>query len=394
MTFFPITTYILYLICSTPSVKMFILLVIGSMLGYILYYCTVIQSLIWNVLFMFFVIVSESISMGFLLLLHRDEHISLFLEHSFLRVQGVVLSKLIHLVLIVFCIKLVKVESRKYKVKEVGVLLLQAFSSILCLIMVVEFSYYQAKHFSWEMLFLVLLGVTVLISYIVSYYLANQYFKYRDREEELLLIEMKNEKIISDYKALEKSQQKVYQLYHDLKKHLNVINMMENKAEMNEYLEKCFKGIQDMEGKFQTGNQYIDMVLFDEWRKAQELGIKVQFAVENGSLESIELHDVVIIWGNALENAREACIKQLKSGESAYMQLKIVKAESQTFIVISNSYTGELIRRNNVLFTSKEDKELHGIGMKSMRSSVEKYQGSMNIALKNQKFILTIMLNV
>lgn len=238
------------------------------------------------------------------------------------------------------------------------------------------------------------LGIAVLVSYIVFYYLLDGYFVYQEREKEILLIEMKNEKIISDYKLLESSQQKIYQVYHDLKKHLNIINMMNNKTEINEYLEKCFENIKEIDGRFQTGNQYIDMFLYSEWRKASELGIKAQFAVQGGSLEQIELHDIIVILGNALENACEACQKRLEKQEKAYMQLKIVKIENQVFIVISNNYSGKIDQEGGSFVTSKKDKGMHGIGMKSMRSSVEKYKGDMNVSLKNGKFTLKIMLNV
>ena len=395
MSVFPIVTFTLDIIgLDIQSIKLFVLLGIGVFLIYGLFRCTIFQSIIWNVFFMFLLVVSESISMGILLFVHGDEHISIFLEHSLLRIQCIVLSKLINVVFIVVCTKLLKTERKKYTLKEVGVLLLQAFSSILCLIMIVEFSYYQMERFSWSMLFLVLLGIAVLISYIVSYCFTDRYFAYRDREEEILMIEMKNEKIINDYKRLENSQQRVYQLYHDLKKHLNIFNIIENNTDMNEYLKKCFEGIQDMEGMFQTGNQYIDMILYDEWRKAYELGIKVQFAVENGSMKFIEIQDVIIILGNALENAREACKKKLEKGETAYMQLKTIKIENQVFIVVSNNYTGEVNRKQDVFVTTKKDTALHGIGMKSMRSSVEKYQGDMNVSLQGNKFILKIMLYV
>lgn len=394
MAVFPFTTYLLNLLMDEPSVRMFILLIIGSIVVRILYQCTIFQSLIAHIIFMLLLVVSESVAMGFLIFVHGFGGTSMFLENSFLRIQCLLLSKLINVILIVFFIKVLKTEKREYTLKEVLVLLLQSFSSILCLIMIVEFSYYQTEDFSWHMLFLVFLGIAVLVSYIVFYYLIDGYFAYQEREKEILLIEMKNEKIISDYKLLENSQQKIYQVYHDLKKHLNIINMMNNKTEINEYLEKCFENIKEIDGRFQTGNQYIDMFLYSEWRKASELGIKVQFAVQGGSLEQIELHDIIVILGNALENACEACKKRLEKQEKAYMQLKIVKIDNQVFIVISNNYSGKIDQKGGIFVTSKKDKGMHGIGMKSMRSSVEKYKGDMNVSLKNGKFTLKIMLNV
>ncbi len=395
MSLFPITTFILDIaVKNVPSMKLIILLGVGIFSVYVIYKCNILQDVLWNVFFMFLLIVSESVSMGFLLFIHGEGHISMFLEHSFLRIQCLILSKLINVVFIVVCVKILKPERKKYTLKEVGVLLLQAFSSILCLIMIVELSYYQKEHVSWNMLLLVFLGIAVLISYIVAYYFTDQYFFYRDREKEIVMIEMRNEKMLNNYKRLEDGQQRVYQLYHDLKKHLNLVNMMENNSDVNEYLKKCFEGIQDMEGKFQTGNRYIDMILYDEWRKAYEQGITVQFAVGEVSLEKIELQDIIIILGNALENAREACKKKIENDGKAHMQLKIMKMTNQVFVIISNSYVGEISRKDNVFITSKQDTTLHGIGMKSIRSSVEKYQGEMDVSIKENKFILKIMLIV
>lgn len=281
----------------------------------------------------------------------------------------------------------------KYTLRERGIFLLQAFPSVFCLILIIKSRYSHPRQPVWNMIFLIFSSFIILVSYIVSYYFTKHYFHYRNQEKELQLINMKKEKLFSDYQNMENSQQKVFQLYHDLKKHLNVLNIMENKSEVQDYIEKCFQDLQDIEGKFQTGNPYIDMILYDEWKKAKNLGIKVQFAVEKGSLDMFELYDIIVILGNTLENAREACKKIIDIGENAYIQLKIMKMAEQVIYVLSNSYTGEIINKNNVFITSKEDKNLHGIGMKNIHSSIEKYQGSMHVSLKKQKFILTIMLN-
>lgn len=282
----------------------------------------------------------------------------------------------------------------KYTLKERGIFLLQAFSSIFCLILIIISNHNQFRQPIWNIIFLIFSSFIILVSYIVSYYFTKHYFYYRNHEKELQLINMKKEKLFSNYQNVENTQQKVFHLYHDLKKHLNVLNIMENKSEIHDYIEKCFQDLRDIEGKFLTGNPYIDMILYDEWKKAQDLGIKVQFAVEKGSLDMFELYDIIVILGNTLENAREACKKIIDLGENAYIQLKIMKVAKQVICVISNSYTGEIIKKNNAFITSKKNKNLHGIGIKNIHSSIEKYQGSMHVSLKKQKFILTIMLNL
>ncbi len=394
MSVYPVSAYLFNGVIDEPAVRIMIRLVIGSIMVVVLYECTFFQSLISNMIFMFLVVVSGSLSRVFLFTAHGSGYRAMFLEHSFLHIQCLLLSKLINVILIVFFMKFMNIQKREYTIKEMLVLLLQSFSSILCLVMIVEFSSYQTEDSFCHMLFLCLLSVVVLTSFIVFYDLIDGYFTYKEREKELLLIEKKNEKILSGYRTLENSQQNVYQLYHDLKKHLSIINVMENKTEIHAYLEKCFENIQDMDGSIQTGNPYIDMFLYNEWKRIHELGIKVQFAVQEGSLEKIELHDLIVILGNALENASEACEKRLEQNGDAYMQLKIIKKEHQVFIILSNNYSGNIEKRGDVYITSKKEKELHGMGMKNISDSIKKYGGDMSISLKNGKFVLKILLDV
>ncbi len=394
MSVYPVSAYFLNRVIEELAVRIMILLVIGSIMVVVLYECTFFQSLISHMIFMFLVVVSGSLSTVFLFIVHESGYGVMFSEHSLLRIQCLLLSKLINMILIVFCMKFLNTKKREYSIKEMLVLLLQSFSSLLCLVMIVEFSSYQTEDSFCHMLFLCLLSVVVLTSFIVFYDLIDGYFAYKEREKELLLIEKKNEKILSGYRTLENSQQNVYQLYHDLKKHLSIINVMENKTEIHAYLEKCFENIQDMDGSIQTGNPYIDMFLYNEWKRIHELGIKVQFAVQEGSLEKIELHDLIVILGNALENASEACEKRLEQNGDAYMQLKIIKKEHQVFIILSNNYSGNIEKRGDVYITSKKEKELHGMGMKNISDSIKKYGGDMSISLKNGKFVLKILLDV
>ena len=42
-------------------------------------------------------------------------------------------------------------------------------------------------------------------------------------------------------------------------------------------------------------------------------------------------------------------------------------------------------------YTTKKNKELHGYGLENMKRTIEKYDGTMNIQQKENRFILTIM---
>lgn len=59
---------------------------------------------------------------------------------------------------------------------------------------------------------------------------------------------------------------------------------------------------------------------------------------------------------------------------------------------ISNTVERDVLAENPNLFTSKSNKELHGIGLKSVKDVVEKYNGMMNFKQKANIFYAYVSL--
>ena len=63
-------------------------------------------------------------------------------------------------------------------------------------------------------------------------------------------------------------------------------------------------------------------------------------------------------------------------------------------ILIENYFEGSLNFRDGQLVTSKEDKNYHGFGVRSIRMLAKKYNGDIRISTLNHTFSLQIMLPV
>ena len=65
-------------------------------------------------------------------------------------------------------------------------------------------------------------------------------------------------------------------------------------------------------------------------------------------------------------------------------------------IEVKNSFSGviEWEMESNLPKSSKQDIFLHGIGLKNIQRVAEKYNGDIDIDIKNGNFILTVMLNM
>ena len=61
---------------------------------------------------------------------------------------------------------------------------------------------------------------------------------------------------------------------------------------------------------------------------------------------------------------------------------------------MENSFDGQLVRGRQGEFpvTDKADRENHGIGLANIKSTADKYQGTMDFKVKGRVFILSVMM--
>ena len=102
----------------------------------------------------------------------------------------------------------------------------------------------------------------------------------------------------------------------------------------------------------------------------------------------INVFDLNIILGNLLNNAIEA----IEKAERKYFFINIYFEKNILFIHIENTYDGNIIKEKETLMTTKEEKQLHGLGLKSVSSILEKYDGDIIYDYNDIYFITDVML--
>lgn len=139
--------------------------------------------------------------------------------------------------------------------------------------------------------------------------------------------------------------------------------------------------------KFDTGNNIIDALLTDKQKKANTYNTQLFF---QGSISNkINPTDLCVIFGNALDNALEACEK-IKLSESKTIQINCECKGGFMFLTITNPVYKDISINNNSILTSKKDKECHGFGLFSINQIIKKYEGNLNLSCVNKKFTLNI----
>ena len=197
-----------------------------------------------------------------------------------------------------------------------------------------------------------------------------------------------------NYVATKESYETNAKLYHDMKNHFLLLQsyLKANRVEEAEaYLKKLSGDGMRYDYERYTGIEAIDYILSQKREKAENNHIHMKIHGEYPKDCKIDPVDLCTIFTNLLDNAFEACMKQ-PEGEPREIQVKIRRLHQFIIIKIANNSIVSPDIRNGKLHTSKNDRNLHGWGMRSVLSAVEKYQGTVQYEYHEKIFTVSVML--
>lgn len=158
--------------------------------------------------------------------------------------------------------------------------------------------------------------------------------------------------------------------------------------EAKEYLEKVAnEKVNSAAVGIDTGNTIIDAVINQKIAACAKCGIEMKCLIDS-HFEGINDIDMSILLSNAMDNAAEGCLGSRKP----QIELIVGTRMAFTYIIVRNSISNSVLAGNPKLVTAKKDKAVHGLGIGSMKKTVEKYGGSVEFKEENGKFITEIWL--
>lgn len=203
----------------------------------------------------------------------------------------------------------------------------------------------------------------------------------------LINTQMRLEK--QSFKKMEESYNRTREIRHDMKNHILCLKGIAengNKAELLSYLEKMTDALEEATYVSVSKNSAVDAILNEKMLTAQKNSIPTHFDVMPLDSESVPSMDICTILSNALDNAIEACVK-LQNPKDRYINVKI-NTDNGIFISVSNPSTEEPKKLAGIITTTKADKDNHGLGLKSIKRTVDKHGGDMLIKYENNVFTL------
>lgn len=176
--------------------------------------------------------------------------------------------------------------------------------------------------------------------------------------------------------------------YHDLKHKLAGFR---GKLPSSE-IESMEEALRVYEGSIHTGNEALDVLLFQNDLRCAKEGITLNFTGNGAALAFMEVTDLYSLFGNAIENAVEAVLK-LEDRERRVVDVFTERRGDMVMADIANYYDGELKLVDGLPVTGKRGEEgYHGYGVKSMKMIAEKYGGELSIEADGELFHLRFYL--
>lgn len=183
------------------------------------------------------------------------------------------------------------------------------------------------------------------------------------------------------------------QFQHDAKNHLIVLQQLVDSRcyeELSQYIAELNQRVEVNRQHVQSCNFVVDSILNVKLQEASQLGTELKLDINVPQHLPISDIDLNIILGNLLDNS----IRALPETSVRRLSVKLEYDRNTLFIGISNTYGGadNISERNGILLTTKRSKQEHGIGLTSVRTTVEKYQGCLNLRYDDSCFFATVLL--
>ena len=211
----------------------------------------------------------------------------------------------------------------------------------------------------------------------------------QQRKQTTELIELNNKMLQKSLDETEQTFELWRQSVHDYKNHVIVLKQLVDEKRVDEiksYLDEEHDTISKQLFLVRTGNSVVDTLV--NLKRALAEKQKITFLV-HGILPPqlvVEDMDLASILGNLLDNAIEASMKE----QEAYIDLTIKQEKNFFLIHIRNKCSNAHEKRIDK--SSKEHPEFHGIGLKSVKRAMKKYDGQMHVEQTTEEFIVNIMI--
>lgn len=365
---------------SLPPIQIVVTFIILMSSAVVLYNGSNIVKIFAAAYYIVLVFISESLFIGVLMLMDYGNPAKL-LESGTGRILGMIGTKIFDFWIVVYSCRIYKSKVKSLPLKYWILILMMPFLSAIIINLV-----FVANENDKSMMGSYMICVGGLLYLNLSVF---NYFESYDKQIRLAALEKISEKENENYQAIAGSYEEIRSIKHDLKNQVSILNDLikkEDYAAAQNHMKQLYSFVESAASICYTGNSAVDSIinLKGDYAKSKSIHFMTKIKVNKIKFDTVGMCRIL---GNALDNAIEAC--ERISTEEKDICLTMNQIQNKLIIEINN--TSPVVDIHN-LTTSKANKIIHGIGLKSIQQAVNNMNGHMSYSYENGFFYIKIML--
>ena len=233
-----------------------------------------------------------------------------------------------------------------------------------------------------------MVGMNIVVFYLINDIVEREM---KMHENKVFQIQAKNQ--LEMYQSISENYDTQKRKTHEFKNQILCIESLLDKkqySKLEEYVKKIYGSLNNGPDVINTNNVIVNAILNTKYQEAEAKGIVFVFQVSDLSGLKIRDEDVVTILTNLLNNAIEACEA---CEDKKIIKFKFIKEDDMIIIAVKNTFIYDIVYENGEIKSTKTSSVTeHGIGIKNIVKSIEKYDGEYIIEDKNKEFLFSIII--
>ena len=247
-------------------------------------------------------------------------------------------------------------------------------------------SYDNVYNISFMILNILMIAASL---YIFIYY--QMLIKNNDKMNELQA-EIRASEVDKNYlEILQHQNDELHMLSHDTKNHFITLLNLDTKEDVDKYISEVIGDKQQYNIIQRTNNKLLDLLLSKYNVLCKKTNVYLNIEVRTANLTYIPDADLSILINNLMDNALESA----KNSSEKIIDFSLRSVNNFDVLNISNSCDHEPPHRGQNLLTTKDSKELHGLGTKIIKKYAKKVNAKYEwfYDKKAKRFNSTIIFN-
>ena len=210
---------------------------------------------------------------------------------------------------------------------------------------------------------------------------------------ESALTDQKKESQLAYYQDMKAVYERQGRKLHDYKNQIRTMQVLLKDGDVQAAVllaERLTESISVEMAAVNTNHPVVNAVLNQKFHAAREQGVSMIFRVGDMRGMKLDEEEVVILLSNLLDNAIHECVKVVRGGRKAVINIKLVQEGGKLIFSVKNPVAEKVQAANGIVPNSGVG--IHGVGLMNVKAVVDKYGGDFAISCDREKFQAVVMI--